>query len=103
MRYRSRLEIISLVLQVANKGASKSRIMYGAYLSFGQTKEYIGLLTIRGFIAYDEIDREYRLTEKGLRLLAAAEEVEELIGHEPEEAERQQQQRSTRQQFAELV
>ena len=40
MKYRSRTEIVSAMLRIANRGATKTRIMYGAYLSYAQVMEY---------------------------------------------------------------
>ena len=40
MKYRSRTDIVHLILEAANGGAAtKSKIMYKAFLSFGQLKE----------------------------------------------------------------
>ena len=39
MVHRSRIDIASDVLKVANGGASKIKIMYGAHLSYKQMKE----------------------------------------------------------------
>jgi predicted transcriptional regulator len=79
MKYRSRSEIIGLILQTANKGATKTRIMYGAYLSFSQVKEYVGFLQSRGLLIYEEGTSLYRLTEKGLHFMGAIEEINDVI------------------------
>jgi predicted transcriptional regulator len=85
MRYRSRLEIISSILNTTSGGgATKTRIMYGVYLSYSQSKEYLGFLVERGLIEYEEGTHAYKPTEKGLRFLKAAREAEALIGVEPE-------------------
>ena len=44
MKYRSRTEIISVILEAANGGATKTRIMYKAFLSYAQLKEYLSVL-----------------------------------------------------------
>jgi predicted transcriptional regulator len=41
MGNRSRTEIVGNILDVANGGASKTKIMYKAFLSYNQLKEYI--------------------------------------------------------------
>jgi len=44
MKYRSRNHIISEILDAANGGnATKTKLMYKAYLSFGQIKEYLSV------------------------------------------------------------
>jgi predicted transcriptional regulator len=48
MKYRSRTEIVRQILEIANKGnhgTLRTRIMYGAFLSLAQIKEYLRLLT----------------------------------------------------------
>ena len=44
MKYRSRTEIVSMILEAANGGATKTRIMYKAFLSYAQLKEYLSVL-----------------------------------------------------------
>ena len=41
MKYRSRTDIVSQILEAANGGATKTKIMYEAYLSYAQPKEYL--------------------------------------------------------------
>jgi len=42
MKYRSRSDIVGLLLDAANGGgATKTKLMYRAYLSFNQLREYI--------------------------------------------------------------
>jgi predicted transcriptional regulator len=72
MRYRSRTDIISEILDVANGGsATRTKIMYKAYLSYGQLKEYLSVLTDNGLLSYDAHTQTFKTTEKGLRLLGA--------------------------------
>ena len=45
MKYRSRTEIVGLILEAANGGgATKTKIMYKAFLSFAQLREYLTML-----------------------------------------------------------
>jgi predicted transcriptional regulator len=69
MKYRSRSDIIGLILAAANGGATKTRIMYSAFLSFEQLKQYVALLLEKGLIEYEEITHKFRTTEKGMRVL----------------------------------
>ena len=78
MQYRSRTDIISAMLRVANKGATKTRMMYGAYLSSAQLKEYVEFLTARNLIRRDEATTLYWLTEQGMKFLRASAELDEL-------------------------
>lgn len=85
MKYRSRYQIITKILQVANKGATKTQIMFGAYLSSRQTKEYTGFLVERGLIRVEPATKRYVLTDKGLRMLQACEEIDRLVGEEEDQ------------------
>src|SRR5271156_648339 len=79
MKYRSRSEIIAMILQAANKGATKTRIMYAAYLSYAQVKEYLAFLQTKGLISYEEGTQLFRLTEKGLHYMSTFDEISDMI------------------------
>jgi predicted transcriptional regulator len=68
--YRARIEIIVEILKTANGGsATRTKIMYQAYLSYFQLKEYLPMLTERGLLTYNSDTRTFKTTEKGLMLL----------------------------------
>ena len=78
MKYRSRSEIVGLLLDAANGGAAtKTKLMYKAYLSFNQLREYLTLLVENGLIEY-EGSQTYRTTEKGMRVLHLQNEIDEV-------------------------
>jgi len=79
MKYRSRTEIVSMILEAANGGATKTRIMYKAFLSYGQLKEYLSVLIENNLIEYLEGIQTYKTTEKGLNLLKMHNEIGELL------------------------
>lgn len=50
MRYRSRIDIISQILEAANGGnATRSKITYKAFLNYNQLKENLTALTEKDF------------------------------------------------------
>ena len=70
MRYRTRTEIIARILEVASEGTVlKTKIMYGAFLSHQQLKEYLSLLLDRELIQFSKQGQTYRTTDKGLHFL----------------------------------
>jgi predicted transcriptional regulator len=70
--YRTRIEIIVEILRTANGGnATRTKIMYQAYLSYFQLKDYLAMLTERDLISYNPDTRTFKTTEKGLMLLEA--------------------------------
>jgi predicted transcriptional regulator len=79
MKYRSRTEIVSMILEAANGSATKTRIMYKAFLSYAQLKEYLSVLVENNLIEYLEGIQTYKTTEKGLNLLKMHNEIGELL------------------------
>jgi predicted transcriptional regulator len=79
MKYRSRTEIVSMILEAANGGATKTRIMYKAFLSYAQLREYLSLLIENNLVEYLEGMQTYKTTEKGLNLLKMHNEIGELL------------------------
>jgi len=79
MKYRSRSDIVGLLLDAANGGgATKTKLMYKAYLSFNQLREYLALLVENGLIEYEEGMLTYRTTERGMRLLQIQNTMDEI-------------------------
>jgi predicted transcriptional regulator len=75
MKYRSKSEKVGLLLDAANGGGStKIKLMYKAYLSFIQLREYLALLVENGLIEYQEGMQTYRTTEKGKMFIANTEQ-----------------------------
>jgi predicted transcriptional regulator len=78
MKYRSRSDIVGLLLDAANGGgATKTKLMYKAYLSFNQLREYLAFLIENGLIDY-EGHQTYRTTENGMRVLQLQNRIEEI-------------------------
>jgi len=79
MKYRSRTEITAMILDTANMETTKTKIMYNAYLSYNQLKEYISILIENNLLEYLEGARTFRTTEKGLNFLKMYREMTELL------------------------
>jgi predicted transcriptional regulator len=73
------MDIATAILEITLEGAIKTRIMYSAFLSYPQLKEYLQLLTDSRLLAFSEEDRKYYTTEKGRRFLEISAEVGQLI------------------------
>jgi predicted transcriptional regulator len=76
--YRSRTELASNILEAANGGATKSKIMYRAFLSYGQLKEYLQMLIQNDLMASD-VAGIYRTTSKGFRYLETSRQLNGLL------------------------
>ncbi len=79
MRYRSRTEITAMILDTANMETTKTKIMYNAYLSYNQLKEFLSILIENNLLEYIEGARTFRTTEKGLNFHKMHNEMAELL------------------------
>ena len=79
MKYRGRTEIVATMLEAANGRATKTKIMYSAFLSYNQIKEYLSVLVENNLIEYLEGTRTFKTTEKGLNVLKMHREMAELL------------------------
>ena len=64
---RDRLSIIAAILEAANTGASKTRIMFAANLSFSLLEKYLAIALKSEFVHVE--DCKYSLTEHGREFL----------------------------------
>ncbi len=85
MGYRSRTEIISQILDTANGGITKTKLMYKVFLSHDQLKEYVKVLTESDLLRYDSVTRTFKTTEKGLRFLNLYNQIDQLMKEEEEQ------------------
>ena len=78
MGNRSRTEIVAMVLDAANGGETKTKIII-AFLSYGQLKEYLSVLIENNLIEYLDGGNKFKTTEKGLNLIKMHNEMAELL------------------------
>jgi predicted transcriptional regulator len=76
------MDIAAAILERAKDGAIKTRIMYGAFLSFPQLKEYLQILMDSGLVEYVKEERTYHTTDKGRRFLKMYAEVDKMVPKE---------------------
>ncbi|SMH71458.1 DUF4364 family protein [Candidatus Nitrosotalea okcheonensis] len=79
MKNRSRTEIISMILDSVSSGATKTKIMYRAYLSYAQLKDYLEFMEKNELVRHEDGTQVYRITEKGIKLMRLCEEVGDMI------------------------
>jgi predicted transcriptional regulator len=80
MKYRGRTDIVAQILESANGGVTKTRIMYEAYLSYTQLQDYLATLMQNGLIEYSEGEHKYKTTTKGMQFLKAFSQMGKLTG-----------------------
>lgn len=81
MAYRSREEIFASILSTAGSGAgvTRSKIMFGSYLTYAQVVEYSKILIERGLLEYDPLDRTFRTTPSGFTFIQLQNEINQMI------------------------
>ena len=86
MRYRTKIEIMCQVLEAAKgSGATKTRIMYKAFLSYIQLREQIPFLLEHNMLKFDLDTLTYKTTEKGLEFIELYNKMSNVIFEEEEE------------------
>lgn len=77
---RSRQEIISQILEICMKGASKTKIVYQANLNFKTVNPYLDLLIKNDLIQVNEGRAIlYDTTPKGIRLLESIKRIHDKL------------------------
>jgi predicted transcriptional regulator len=79
MKKRSNMEIIDRILRSIDSGTTKTEMMYGAYVSFGQLREFLELLEKRQLVKHNEDSRLYWITERGIRFMNAYDMISEAM------------------------
>jgi predicted transcriptional regulator len=79
MKYRTSTEIVAMMLDAANGGTTKTKIMYKAYLSYNQLKEYLSILIENKLLEYIDRTQTFKTTEKGLYFLKMHDAIGELL------------------------
>jgi predicted transcriptional regulator len=79
MGSRSRTEIVRDILDSANGGATKTKIMYTAFLSYIQVHEYLSVLIENNLIEYIDGTQTYKTTDKGSHFLKMYNKIRKLL------------------------
>jgi predicted transcriptional regulator len=79
---RSSIELVADILRIGEHGVGKTKIMYGANMSYHQLQRYLDLLVDRGCLKRTSIDKthmSYIVTKKGSILLKSIDNVLEAL------------------------
>ncbi len=83
MKYRSRTELIAVILSSAlgeKEGTSITRIMYKSFLTYRQVKDLLQFLVEHGLLEIQENNpRLYKTTKKGFQYLDLYQQMETLL------------------------
>jgi len=79
MKYRSRVDIVAAMLQSAVGGATKTKLMYSAFLSHSQVEEYLEFLRAKRLISFLPDKKRYIPTDRGLQFLKMYGEIKDTV------------------------
>ncbi len=85
MKYRDKTEIIQDILQTARSdgnGAVKTQLMYKAFVSSYQIRDYLSILVDNDLLQCDLNSRRFKITEKGIRFLQICDQIGGLVKEE---------------------
>ena len=80
MKYRDRNTIVHSILTVCLEPQSKTKIMYKAYLSYEQLKEYLSFCTGKKLIELNG-DGTYHITQHGKQVLELQDKLESVLSN----------------------
>ena len=80
MKFRSKTDIMTEVLKAANGGTTRTKLMYKAFLSYEQLREYLAFLLQKGLLTVDRSGGAFRTTQKGLQFIDTYNKLCELSG-----------------------
>jgi predicted transcriptional regulator len=85
---RDKTQLIASILKAANgRSVNAAQIMYSAFLSHTQIKQYLSILIYAGLIKYQEGNRRtYRISDKGMRFLYLYDEISKLLNNSSSDA-----------------
>jgi predicted transcriptional regulator len=69
MNYRDKTDISATILEVANGGASKSKIISTAFLNHSSSLQYFRMLLKNQLLVYQEEKRMFKATPTGIQFL----------------------------------
>jgi predicted transcriptional regulator len=80
LKHRTKEEIAALILEaiVNTNRATQTMIMYKAYLTHVQLKQFLSSLMEKGLIEYHKLERLYTITEKGMHFLKVYNQLNQL-------------------------
>jgi predicted transcriptional regulator len=79
MPIRNSLEITAEILRLCQKPQTKTRVMYGANLSWGLLQKYLSKLQAKRLLEVQNSQTRYVTTQKGLEFVKTWGELVELL------------------------
>jgi predicted transcriptional regulator len=81
MKNRISTEIIDSILRsLGTHGLTRTKIMYGVYLSYSQVNAYLSLLIEKHLIIHERETGRYKITHEGIQFLKSLDELRVMVG-----------------------
>lgn len=69
------MEMIAAMLEAAAEESKPTEIMYKAYMSYEQFKDYLALVTARKLLEFNSTKKTYKITSSGKEFLGKCEKL----------------------------
>src|SRR2546427_10213986 len=79
LKYRGRVDIVAAMVQSAVGGATKTKLMYSAFLSHSQVEEYLEFLRAKRLISFIADKKRYVPTDRGIQFLKMYGEIKDTV------------------------
>jgi predicted transcriptional regulator len=79
MNYRDKTDISATILELANGGASKSKIISTAFLNHSSSLQYFKMLLENNLLIYQKEKRMFKTTSTGIQFLQLYHLMSELL------------------------
>src|SRR2546427_6492779 len=79
LKYRGRVDIVAAMVQSAVGGATKTKLMYSAFLSHSQVEEYLDFLRAKRLILFIPDKKRYVPTDRGIQFLKMYGEIKDTV------------------------
>ena len=80
LKYRSKTDIVASILESANGNwVIQTKVIYNAFLSHRQLKEYIPFLVENSLLEYNPDNQTYKTTAKGIEFLNTYHSLDQLV------------------------
>ena len=80
LKYRSKTDIVASILESANGNwVIQTKVIYNAFLSHRQLKEYIPFLVENSLLEYNPDNQTYKTTKKGMKLITLYNKMKEYV------------------------
>jgi predicted transcriptional regulator len=79
MKNREHVDIVKAILEATRSGATKTQIMYKAFLSYTLLMNYLKILQDKELLKFDIRTQQYKSTKKGIQFIEYYQKLAEIL------------------------